>query len=155
MRARFADGTIKHYFKDPILVLAFMVFMANIPPDGKENKPYVLLGGHGSLPTSRIRNYVEVPELTVVNLASLGFIVLYEKGPGTIQVTTESTCDESIFHSVPLSWEGPKLLSGPKLDPNEHMGVAYQPGEKFLDIDVDPFHMMVCGSFEGLEDDSG
>lgn len=145
IRKIFANGTMTEDFKDPVLVLAFMVFMANILQDVE--RPYVLLGGHGSLPgNGKIRNYVTVSKGNTVTLASPGFLAQDFDEPNRERVTTEYTCDERIWHRVPVGVEGERVVEGPQLDLNDHKGVAYTQGEKFLDIEVSPFNMMLCGS---------
>jgi hypothetical protein len=157
MRRRFVDGRTRLYFKDPVLVLAFMVFTTYIfshttdyappvtdsAPPVTDYVPHISIGGHGSLPENRIRDYVTVSKGNVVTLAALGFVVAEMAASGAPKGTTESTCDEGLRHNVPIRREGPKVIMGAVASLNDAAGVRYKEGDRFMDIDIQPFHMML------------
>lgn len=80
---------IQQHFDDPIQLLAFMVFMADVLPESDSYHPKILLDGHGSLPASKIRNLVEVSPVNVVVVSAPGFVVNQQERDGLIQGTTE------------------------------------------------------------------
>ena len=154
MRARFVDGRTRLYFKDPVLVLAFMVFTTYIFSHVTDYVPHISIGGHGSLPANRIREYATVSKGNVVTLAAPGFVVADMAASGAPKGTTESTCDEGLWHSVPIRLEGPKVITGPVVRLDDPAGVRYEEGDQFMDIDIQPFHMMLCGAFQRGEEDN-
>jgi hypothetical protein len=153
-RARFVDGRTRLYFKDPVLVLAFMVLTTYILSHVADSVPHISIGGHGSLPANRIREYVKVSEGNVVTLAAPGFVVEEMAAPGAPIGTTESTCDEGLWHSVPIRIEDGKVIMGPVASLDDSAGVRYEEGDVFMDIDIQPFNMMLCGSFQRGEEDN-